>query len=125
MVDFIFSDKTGTLTCNIMKFRGMSIYGKCYGLNYMKTHVTSDPNILTESFKRTTESVDFEDRNFMHDLSEELIDASQFHPMTTALSILSLCHSVMVENHENGIRYSANSPDDLALVSFAKEVGGF
>ena len=58
-----------------MKFRGMSIYGKCYGLNYMKAHVTSDQNILMESFKKTTESVDFEDRNFMHDLSQELSDA--------------------------------------------------
>lgn len=33
VVDFIFSDKTGTLTCNIMKFKGMSIFGKKYGID--------------------------------------------------------------------------------------------
>ena len=32
MIDFIFSDKTGTLTCNIMKFKRISIMGKSYGL---------------------------------------------------------------------------------------------
>lgn len=30
-VDFIFSDKTGTLTCNIMKFKAISIFGKMFG----------------------------------------------------------------------------------------------
>ena len=30
-VRFIFSDKTGTLTCNIMEFKKMSIGNQCYG----------------------------------------------------------------------------------------------
>ena len=31
IIDFVFSDKTGTLTCNIMKFKALSIMGKKYG----------------------------------------------------------------------------------------------
>ena len=31
-MEYIFSDKTGTLTCNIMDFRKMSINGVGYGL---------------------------------------------------------------------------------------------
>jgi phospholipid-transporting ATPase len=30
-VEFIFSDKTGTLTCNVMDFKKWSINGKVYG----------------------------------------------------------------------------------------------
>jgi P-type E1-E2 ATPase len=33
IIDFIFSDKTGTLTCNIMKFKALSVFGVKYGLN--------------------------------------------------------------------------------------------
>jgi magnesium-transporting ATPase (P-type) len=41
------------------------------------------------------------------------------------LSILSLCHTVITEKVEDKINYNASSPDELALVSFANEIGGF
>jgi phospholipid-transporting ATPase len=30
-VEYIFSDKTGTLTCNIMQFKNLSVLGESYG----------------------------------------------------------------------------------------------
>lgn len=30
-IEYVFSDKTGTLTQNVMEFNKCSIYGKCYG----------------------------------------------------------------------------------------------
>jgi P-type E1-E2 ATPase len=37
-VSHVFTDKTGTLTCNIMEFRKCSINGYSYGLGVRQTH---------------------------------------------------------------------------------------
>jgi len=37
--------------------------------------------------------------------------------------LLSLCHSIIVENTDEGIVYNSPSPDELALVNFAKLYG--
>lgn len=83
-------------------------------------------------------NVDFQDTNFLPKLEYELTKHGsgnlfkEFHdqPMTTMLTLLSLCHTVVTENYNDyenlkEIAYNASSPDDLALVSFADEVGGF
>jgi len=33
-IDYIFSDKTGTLTCNLMEFKKLCVGGKAYGKIY-------------------------------------------------------------------------------------------
>ena len=35
-VDYVFSDKTGTLTCNLMEFKKMSIGNQSYGIDTRK-----------------------------------------------------------------------------------------
>lgn len=58
-VEYIFSDKTGTLTCNIMEFKNLCVYGDAYGDNkeyeggYLRRPVTN---------------VDFRDERFFQDL---------------------------------------------------------
>ena len=42
------------------------------------------------------------------------------------IRVLAVCHTVMVEKdpkEENELLYTAASPDELALVKFAKEIG--
>ena len=39
------------------------------------------------------------------------------------LFLLSLCHTVVAEIKENEIIYNASSPDELALINFAKFCG--
>jgi P-type E1-E2 ATPase len=41
-VEYIFSDKTGTLTCNIMEFKKMSIGDFSYGLNLEEENENDD-----------------------------------------------------------------------------------
>ena len=56
-IEYIFSDKTGTLTCNIMDFKSICIDGVNYGDN------NSYP--LSELEKRpSVTNVDFKDKHF-------------------------------------------------------------
>ena len=101
-VNYVFSDKTGTLTCNIMEFRKFSIDGRPYGTNKRQDSSTKIKN------------VDFIDTTF-DPLDER---AQEF------LLNLAICHTVVTEKNENEeIEYKASSPDELALVSAAKMFG--
>ena len=115
-VNCIFSDKTGTLTSNIMKFKKLIINGKGYGDDYS----LSDSDVL--KFNSVT-NVDFRDRLFMNILQDPLnimqanIEEFLFH--------LSICHTVMAEfNQETKeLTYNSSSPDETALINFARYCG--
>jgi len=106
-VNFVLSDKTGTLTKNIMNFRFVHTGGISYG---------EDRNISADDLLKfpKVNNVDFADRR----LFDHLKDAS--HPnrknLQRYLTLLSLCHVIIPEKNE----YNASSPDELALTSFAK-----
>lgn len=62
-IQYIFSDKTGTLTCNIMDFKNICIGGVSYG-----DEETLD-SILLENKPKVT-NVDFKDATFFHHLED-------------------------------------------------------
>jgi phospholipid-transporting ATPase len=39
------------------------------------------------------------------------------------LKLLALCHTIITEKQENELIYNASSPDELALINFAKFSG--
>jgi len=122
-VEYMFSDKTGTLTSNQMIFKKLSVNGTIYGgINDMMS--MSDANYSVIDEKRPycgVENVDFDDPNFL-----SILDQPKHQENKNIVEMLiaqALCHTVMVE-HENGkSSYSASSPDELALVNFAKFCG--
>ena len=73
-VEYIFSDKTGTLTCNIMEFKNISIGGISYGAllycNFYRDMLIGDDKDYTkkEELPQVT-NVDFLDKYFFDDLS--------------------------------------------------------
>mmetsp|Transcript_6858 Transcript_6858/g.12466 ORF Transcript_6858/g.12466 Transcript_6858/m.12466 type:complete len:1068 (+) Transcript_6858:375-3578(+) len=99
-IQYIFTDKTGTLTCNCMEFRKFSLLGKSYG--------TDDRMTIGKP-----ENVDFVDPSF----NPESNDSQTF------LLHLAICHSVYAEESGDDLNYNASSPDELALISAARHFG--
>lgn len=122
-VDYIFSDKTGTLTRNDMRFKYLIVGNTAYG---EKTGYSGEmPKV---------KNVDFSDPTIFEALPNGR-GASQFggwggmqngrggqQPNATVRAVqqLALCHTIVVEKSGE---FSASSPDELAFVNFAKLVG--
>ncbi|KAI8912623.1 hypothetical protein EDD86DRAFT_245506 [Gorgonomyces haynaldii] len=100
-ISYVFSDKTGTLTQNLMEFRFCSVGdGKTYGAPALDQLSGSE---LSKLLKDTTHS----SYQKMHDLF---------------LSV-ALCHSVLVQGTGDQMIFKSQSPDETALLNAAKAVG--
>lgn len=129
-ISHIFSDKTGTLTCNIMDFRKMSINGISYGLGITeigkaswKLQGKTIPADVLEGERlsqlNSVPHVAFFDPIFETNKNSE---KEKFN-IARFLRILALCHDSIPERTDNKIIISASNPDDDAIVCAAKYFG--
>lgn len=114
-IDYIFSDKTGTLTRNIMEFKTCTIGGRCY-----------IEEIPEDGSPQMIDGIEVGYHSFA-DLHEHLRDTSlqQSAIINEFFTLLSTCHTVIPETDDvNGaIKYQAASPDEGALVQGAADLG--
>ncbi|KIR73019.1 phospholipid-transporting ATPase [Cryptococcus deuterogattii CA1014] len=104
-IAYIFSDKTGTLTRNEMEFRECTIFGTMYAQT-------------VDDGKRDQGQRTFD---VLRQRAQE--DSQEGDTIREFLSLLSICHTVIPEEHDGKMVYQASSPDEAALVAGAEMLG--
>ena len=147
-VEYIFSDKTGTLTQNVMEFKKATIGGISYGEAFTeaqaglqkrrgietdhKREIEAARSEMLLELKKVhdnpylrDEDLTFVSPGFVQDLYGRSGEDRQAEIKRFMLA-LALCHTViseLVPGEPPRIEFKAQSPDEAALVATARDVG--
>ncbi|XP_044018116.1 probable phospholipid-transporting ATPase IA isoform X3 [Aphidius gifuensis] len=115
IVNYVFTDKTGTLTKNVMEFKRCTIGGKIYSLpdptQPGNSHAHYDD--ISDFVKNINDAKKSTDKKIIN-------SASILHEF---MVMLSVCHTVIPEKINGNVIYHAASPDERALVDGAHKFG--
>ncbi|XP_056260023.1 phospholipid-transporting ATPase IC [Seriola aureovittata] len=119
-IEYVFSDKTGTLTQNVMQFKKCTIAGRSYGSPTTAEGVALDRGRPVDWSWNPQADRKFQ---FMDHSLVACVRSRKDKDATEFFKLLSLCHTVMVENKDGDLVYQAASPDEGALVTAARNFG--
>jgi phospholipid-translocating ATPase len=107
-IEYLLSDKTGTLTKNDMELKRLHLGTMAYGADSMD-EVTRQLEIAYEQQEQTEFRVK-RTRDISYRI-KELVQA------------LGLCHNVTPTYEDGCLEYQASSPDEMAIVKWTRSVG--
>lgn len=151
-IEYVFSDKTGTLTQNVMEFQKCSIHGVVYGEGVTEAQRGAatregradavEPEELARRLAGLKDAMVatlgklFKNRYAQLDrltlvspkLAEDIRDrGEQGGHISAFFRALAICHTVLAERSTQEkpwfLEYKAESPDEAALVACARDVG--
>lgn len=152
-IEYIFSDKTGTLTQNVMEFKKCTINGRPYGEAYteaeagmrrregvdvekeaaeVNAQIAESRVEMLRELRKMHDNVYLKDENltfispdYVHDLNGRSGE-EQRRACERFMVALALCHTVITETTPGDppeIEFKAQSPDEAALVATARDCG--
>jgi phospholipid-translocating ATPase len=152
-IEYVFSDKTGTLTQNVMEFKKCTVNGQPYGEAYTealagmqkrmginveeegakaRVQIAQDRITMIERIRQMHDNpylrddqLTFVSSNYIADLDGDS-GPEQKAATEQFMLALALCHSVITERTPGDpprIEFKAQSPDEAALVATARDCG--
>ncbi|CCM04383.1 uncharacterized protein FIBRA_06558 [Fibroporia radiculosa] len=123
-IEFVFSDKTGTLTCNEMEFRFCSIAGVAYAdVVDESRRGDEDGKDGWNTFAEMKALLGHSENPFLDSKSEKAETTRDRETVNEFLTLLAVCHTVIPEVRDGKMHYQASSPDEAALVAGAELLG--
>lgn len=151
-IGFVLSDKTGTLTQNVMKFKGMSVAGHAWSHsdNSFTTNNPSTEFVPMKGNSKKQASIEvrrieegssssatddsfaaFKQRQEPYGTTQDLLQRLRLQPSSNLsthardfILAMAVCNTCLPETTDGSqIRYQAASPDELALAAAAQEMG--